>query len=182
MHIRDYGNCCVSCQVALGKSDGLIESLPHEECNASLILMRQKKSDVLVIQQGAHLKAVRWDNSLISYEHHGIAISEDMVIHFAFDEDKGRIAIKFDPIEGFIKDSKDVEIVKHETPAFTPDEIVIRAVEALDSDEHYNVIQNNCEHFANWCVTGNKRSRQIESLCDGSLIFERLAKKFKTAE
>ncbi|XP_052097579.1 uncharacterized protein LOC127732566 isoform X1 [Mytilus californianus] len=46
----------------------------------------------------------------------------------------------------------------------SPEEIVKRASEALNSDQEefrYGVIDNNCEHFASWCVTGRRLSIQI---------------------
>ncbi|CAC5375743.1 unnamed protein product [Mytilus coruscus] len=46
----------------------------------------------------------------------------------------------------------------------SPEEIVKRASEALDGKQEefrYDIIDNNCEHFASWCVTGRRLSIQI---------------------
>jgi len=33
-----------------------------------------------------------------------------------------------------------------------------------NGEKGYNLITNNCEHFARWCVTGENVSYQIENL------------------
>lgn len=44
---------------------------------------------------------------------------------------------------------------------FSPDEIVRRAGSKLGSHfGGYNLYSNNCEHFATWCSTGVRQSRQ----------------------
>ncbi|XP_063438767.1 uncharacterized protein LOC134719736 [Mytilus trossulus] len=48
-----------------------------------------------------------------------------------------------------------------------PEKVVERASGALNGDQHefrYDVIDNNCEHFASWCVTGRKLSIQIRKV------------------
>jgi hypothetical protein len=44
---------------------------------------------------------------------------------------------------------------------FDRSDIVARARSRLGED-HYRVLSNNCEHFCEWCVCGESRSRQIE--------------------
>lgn len=51
---------------------------------------------------------------------------------------------------------------------FSPDKIVERAIEEAFADEKgertpfsYDLLDNNCEHFATWCVTGRKLSLQV---------------------
>lgn len=46
---------------------------------------------------------------------------------------------------------------------YTPAETVRRAKKKLGKKE-YNLITNNCEHFAIWCKTGIEESYQIENL------------------
>lgn len=43
--------------------------------------------------------------------------------------------------------------VVNDVPRYSPDEIVRRAVSRL-GETSYNVIYNNCENFASWCLTG----------------------------
>ncbi|XP_063438765.1 uncharacterized protein LOC134719735 [Mytilus trossulus] len=63
-------------------------------------------------------------------------------------------------------DLKTIMICKYwgEIKPKSPEEIVKRASDALGGDQEefgYNVFNNNCEHFASWCVTGRSLSIQI---------------------
>jgi hypothetical protein len=40
---------------------------------------------------------------------------------------------------------------------------VLRARSRL-GERRYDLLNNNCEHFCNWCLLGESRSQQIESL------------------
>ena len=58
-------------------------------------------------------------------------------------------------------------VVKYFNNQYTPEQIVERAIheqEHLGTDAakfQYNLLENNCEHFATWCVTGQKLSVQV---------------------
>ncbi|XP_046583669.1 phospholipase A and acyltransferase 2-like isoform X1 [Haliotis rubra] len=56
--------------------------------------------------------------------------------------------------------SKD-EKLKH----FKPSEIVQRALSRL-GEVGYNILFNNCEHFATWCRYGKEESDQVQGLFD----------------
>ena len=43
------------------------------------------------------------------------------------------------------------------------DQVTARALAAL-GDRDYNLLFNNCEHFARWCETGDPSSRQVDAL------------------
>ena len=50
---------------------------------------------------------------------------------------------------------------------FSRKQTVKRALEKADEGEtNYNPFFNNCEHFAIWCKTGIKESRQVQELLD----------------
>ena len=39
------------------------------------------------------------------------------------------------------------------------------ALEALEwDDSKFKLLTENCQHFATWCKTGEKRSRQLEAV------------------
>jgi len=99
------------------------------------------------------------------YMHHGIYVSEDRVIQFG-----GRILDKFHATIG-IASLKEfecngvAEVVVHGgrgrffpplPDALADNEIIERAEWLFRNYEpgRYNVIGNNCEHMANWCMTG----------------------------
>ncbi|CAG2222491.1 unnamed protein product [Mytilus edulis] len=64
----------------------------------------------------------------------------------------------------------------------SPEEVVKRAIGALDVDQvgfRYDIIDNNCEHFASWCVTGTRLSVQIRKVTIVLKIFFKLGKGFR---
>lgn len=98
---------------------------------------------------GSHLKTDR-----IVYQHHGVYIGEGLVIHYAFD------GITVDSVKQFSSGSL-IEQVPHPDSPYTGEEIRERAFSRLGEDE-YDLVANNCEHFANWCCTGETVSEQVE--------------------
>ena len=48
---------------------------------------------------------------------------------------------------------------------YTPEETVRRARSKLGESE-YNLIFNNCEHFAIWCKTGVSKFEQVDEIID----------------
>lgn len=57
---------------------------------------------------------------------------------------------------------------------YSPEETVERAKSVIGANEHnfktkYNLIFNNCEHFAIWCKTGVATSYQVESVIESVL-------------
>ncbi len=99
------------------------------------------------------------------YTHHGIYMGDREVIHFA-----GSIREKTDPVvhetdlSGFLKGGilrrRDY---KERLPA---SETINIAREQL-SNGSYSMVWNNCEHFATYCATGKKKSRQIKRVLSG---------------
>ena len=95
------------------------------------------------------------------YRHHGIYAGKGRVIHYAglFRHRRGRIE------EVSLEDFSENRPI-HVGPA--PDkvrgrDIVLRARSRL-GECRYDLLKNNCEHFCNWCLRGESRSPQIESL------------------
>ena len=41
-------------------------------------------------------------------------------------------------------------------------------------EQNYNLLFNNCEHFATWCKTGRHRSGQVDSVIDRARQWSRL--------
>lgn len=54
---------------------------------------------------------------------------------------------------------------KNDYKIYSPSEVVERAKSRL-YEQKYNLIFNNCEHFAIWCKTGVKGSKQVEEILD----------------
>ncbi len=105
--------------------------------------------------RGDHIWVWRW-----GYQHHGIELGDGTVVHYAGLADglsSGPIALT--SRIRFARDSK-IQVREHRRRPFNRSEVCVRALSRLGEDR-YNLVTNNCEHFATWCVTGRARSRQI---------------------
>lgn len=101
------------------------------------------------------------------YEHHGIYIGDGKVIHFAAPDGDFSMDIKIrETTLGKFKDGGELEIRDFDAVdndlKLSNDEIVQRAKNSLERQDFgsYNLLTNNCEHFANYCVFGKKFSEQ----------------------
>lgn len=123
---------------------------------------------------GDHIRVERYGGL---YYHHGIYIGNNKVIHFA--PLSGGEIINWSEakvietsLEDFLKGGKvevrqytDAELIE----LYSPKEIVQNANHCLGYT-NYNLIFNNCEHFANSCTTGKHRSPQIEELFASAVL------------
>lgn len=107
------------------------------------------------------------------YYHHGIYASDDCVIHFASIDNTSNI----DPMKAkIITTDLDLflmggilevnvygenELIEKRNPSEIINYALMRVGEGLGT---YNLITNNCEHFANECVFGKKKSEQVENV------------------
>lgn len=88
------------------------------------------------------------------YEHHGIDCGDGTVIHYR----KPSETVERTSLATFSKGNK--IYVKNYPTHFIPDVVLKRAKSRL-GEKKYNLLSNNCEHFATWCKTGVSDSRQI---------------------
>jgi hypothetical protein len=115
---------------------------------------KPKKGDVIFVDRGL-------------YKHYGVYCGRNRVVHFApkkgFELDADNALIQETTVENFLKEG--ILKIDTETKAiYSPDEIVKRACSLLGKQKgEYNLIFNNCEHFARWCVSGKKQSLQVET-------------------
>lgn len=111
------------------------------------------------------------------YYHHGIYIGNNKVIHFA--PLSGGEIINWSEakvietsLEDFLKDGE-IEVRQYTDDElmelYSPKEIVQNAKHCLGYT-NYNLIFNNCEHFANSCTTGKHRSPQVEELFASAVL------------
>lgn len=116
-----------------------------------------------------HIRVHRNYNG-IPYTHHGIYSSNYEVYHFASFENGDNIFFNANnndiictSFSHFKRDDLCVEYYNPPSP-FNNYEILQRAKskESICKGE-YNLITNNCEHFANWCYLGKSISSQIDS-------------------
>lgn len=113
-----------------------------------------------MITLGAHLSSDR-----TGYTHHGIYVGNGKVIHYSgLSRGLSKGCICETTLVEFVNGKDEVTIIMHSDAdrAYTPVQVVARARARLGED-NYNVIFNNCEHFATWCVTGKAESKQVKS-------------------
>lgn len=105
----------------------------------------------------------------INYEHYGIYIGDNKVIHYNSVDgtmknaeiSEGDMSKNFPSGKYFVLDFGD-------NAKFSADDTVKRAKSRL-GENNYNLITNNCEHFAVWCKTDNAVSYQIDSLSESEI-------------
>jgi Lecithin retinol acyltransferase len=95
-----------------------------------------------------------WMNLQGVYEHHGIECGDGMVIHYR----KPSEMIERTSIATFARGGKIYR--RHYTVCYIADTVILRAESRL-GEHQYNLLYNNCEHFATWCKTGKSESLQI---------------------
>ncbi|QNJ04831.1 lecithin retinol acyltransferase family protein [Synechococcus sp. MEDNS5] len=94
--------------------------------------------------------------------HHGIDLGDGSVAHYL----EGREILR-SPLAEFSR-GQEVSVVSHDQAS--PAGITLRRAVSRIGEQNYNLLFNNCEHFANWCKTGRHRSGQVEDwLHTGSL-------------
>ena len=143
-----------------------------------------------LLKIGDHVFVDRSVLGIKLYEHHGIYVGDDMVVHYnglahgivleksCFEEilsnvvplDKRNIAkVEMTSLEEFA--SGDVlQVKKHADAPFSGQEVTLRAKERI-GEQKYNLIINNCEHFCNECVFGEHVSEQVQNVKQNSAIF-----------
>lgn len=102
------------------------------------------------------------------FYHHGIYIGDDRVIQFGLASDVFKPACEIKVLESSMADFLKggfVEVrqyTKSERKKLKkPCDIIAYAKSKLGTDG-YNILHNNCEHFATECTTGIRESTQID--------------------
>ena len=110
------------------------------------------------------------------YKHYGIYIGRGRVINYAAEDGdfQGEISVHECSLKHFL-DGGECCAIKFPSDfkgfLYSPEETVKRAKSRL-GEHSYNLITNNCEHFAWWCKTGESKSEQVEdSVLKFALVF-----------
>jgi hypothetical protein len=99
------------------------------------------------------------------YSHHGIWAGDGTVIHYT-----GEVKEKKDPliretdIEAFLKGGK---LKRRDYKKRLPLSETLSLAKKHLSDSSYSLALNNCEHFATYCATGKRKSRQLRESVGG---------------
>ncbi|WP_204152221.1 lecithin retinol acyltransferase family protein [Leptolyngbya sp. CCY15150] len=91
------------------------------------------------------------------YEHHGIDYGDGSVIHYRKPEQEPAI-ISHTSMSSFSQGHR-IYIKRYQT-SFIADDVIRRAESRL-GEQQYDLLTNNCEHFATWCKTGQQDSAQL---------------------
>ena len=98
------------------------------------------------------------------FNHHGIDLGDGTVAHYL----EGR-AILRSPLEEFSR-GQPLSVVGYNPDDCSAPRVTLRRAMSRLGEQNYNLLFNNCEHFAHWCKTGLHRSEQVENwLHTGSL-------------
>ena len=102
----------------------------------------------------AHLQVPRQHGLFL---HHGIDLGDGSVAHYL----EGREILR-SPLAEFSRGEPVCE-VPYPEGSCSPVGVTLRRAMGRLGEQNYNLLFNNCEHFAHWCKTGRHRSAQVES-------------------
>jgi AraC-like DNA-binding protein len=106
---------------------------------------------------GAHVVTQRR-----GYTHHGIYVGASQVVHYAgLSRGLCRGPVEEISLSSFAARHA-VGVIAGRPQKFDAREVVRRARSRLGEDR-YRLLTNNCEHFCEWCLQGERRSYQIEA-------------------
>jgi hypothetical protein len=107
------------------------------------------------------------------YNHHGIYVSDDEIIHFTGDDadnilDWSKNEVIQTGLADFLRGGtlEVKEYTEDELLDLYPVDHIVHFARASFGDRGYNLAFNNCEHFANMCTLGRFRSKQVERVID----------------
>jgi hypothetical protein len=128
-------------------------------------------------QQGKPLKAhhisiprlINFQGLPFNYRHHGLLFEyEDgrqEVIHYSGDASTMDGEVQITTIGNFLKGAPEAQLIfnddEGELKRFEANEVLERAKKRL-GERRYNLMMNNCEHFAHDCLYGKPFSRQVD--------------------
>ena len=92
------------------------------------------------------------------FNHHGIDLGDGTVAHYL----EGREILR-SPVSEFSQ-GEVVSVMEHTNAS--PTGVTLRRAMSRLGEQNYNLLFNNCEHFATWCKTGRHRSEQVDSVID----------------
>lgn len=109
--------------------------------------------------------AVNGEMQGVKYFHHGIYVGENVgVIHFG-GENKPDVKIKDDDIKVFWGSKRLIKITYPNVEDKDPEEVIWTAKWLKDNParwDKFDLIDNNCEHFATHCKIGKAVSTQVD--------------------
>lgn len=105
--------------------------------------------------RGDHVWVIR----PLKYTHHGIDCGDGTVIHFTGEPGRKNDAVVARTT--MAEFALDAIVHQREYSSQGPAAVVIGRAESKLGSKDYNLVTNNCEHFATWCCTGRTASQQV---------------------
>ena len=90
------------------------------------------------------------------FTHHGIDLGDGTVAHYL----EGREILR-SPVDEFSR-GQPLSVVAYPEGSSSPIGVTLRRAMGRIGEQRYNLLFNNCEHFAHWCKTGRHRSAQVD--------------------
>jgi hypothetical protein len=106
------------------------------------------------LSPGDHLAAERWP-----HDHHGIYVGEGLVVHYTGPRKRDG-TVRVDTLEVFAR-GHSIKVIRY--PRAFPGQVVVDRAYSRLGEAEYNLIFENCEHFACWCKTGKSKSQQVRT-------------------
>lgn len=108
-----------------------------------------KGDQIYVYRELLHFKGL--------YEHHGIDCGDGSVIHYR----KPSETIERTSLATFSRGNT-IYLQNYPQGFYFISDLVVARAESRLGEQKYNILFNNCEHFATWCKTGINYSKQVE--------------------
>jgi len=89
------------------------------------------------------------------FNHHGIDLGDGTVAHYL----EGREILRSSTDD--FRQGQPLTVIAHADAS--PTRVTLQRAISRIGEQDYNLLFNNCEHFATWCKTGRHRSGQIDS-------------------
>lgn len=125
-----------------------------ERNETNLIHTEPRPGDIIFVDRGL-------------YRHYGIYIGNKTTVHFSggtgSEISASKACIRKTPLREFSAGCKVQIETEHGNP-LSRRRTVMRALNAVGSGKgKYSLVFNNCEHFANWCRYGERKSAQVDN-------------------
>lgn len=127
--------------------------------------MKKGEWKLINLYPGAHIRV-----KINNFYHHAIYIGNGEVVQFGlpFDMYKENSDVKVlrSPLSDFCAPDDFIEVYcysKKELKQKYSDEQIINNALSHIGEGGYNILKNNCEHFANLCIFGIPKSEQVDS-------------------
>lgn len=114
---------------------------------------------------GAHIRV-----QIQSIYHHGIYIGNNEVIQFGLLSDmlkpKEEVRVLVSSIEEFLQGGfLEVRVFDRKERKIKNDDLkIVEIAKSKLGEDGYDIVHNNCEHFANFCIFNKKESKQIDDI------------------